>query len=114
MASKAPKPKAQAKAQAPAAWLALALALAALGAALLLGGDANATLARLQSLPSRLLQEISGASEAIPAPEAVDCGAASAFLTDVMPVKGFHVLCVAATPSDTCVSASECSIQTQH
>ncbi|RLN87041.1 hypothetical protein BBJ28_00025344, partial [Nothophytophthora sp. Chile5] len=36
----------------------------------------------------------------------VDCASAHQFLTDVMPVKGFHVLCVETTPSNTCVALS--------
>ena len=37
-------------------------------------------------------------------PDAVKCTEAHQFLTDVMPVKGFHVLCIETTTTDTCVN----------
>ena len=37
---------------------------------------------------------------------ATDCVDAHQYLTDVMPVKGFHVLCIKPTTSDTCVECS--------
>jgi prolyl 4-hydroxylase len=37
------------------------------------------------------------------APPSLDCSAAEQFLTEVGPVKGFHVLCVKKTPQETYV-----------
>ncbi|UIZ25228.1 hypothetical protein KXD40_009006 [Peronospora effusa] len=36
-----------------------------------------------------------------PLPDAVNCTDAHQFLTDVMPIKGFHVLCIETTTTDT-------------
>jgi hypothetical protein len=35
---------------------------------------------------------------------ALNCADAHQFLTDVMPVKGFHVLCLETTAADMCVN----------
>lgn len=112
---KTSKPKAKAKAPSSssswstAVWL--AVVVAAFAAGLIAGGgggesgDYYATaVSRLQALSSRALQALSGASEASGSAAGVDCSDAQQYLTDLMPVKGFHVLCVASTPADTCVT----------
>jgi hypothetical protein len=57
-----------------------------------------AAASRLQALSGRWLQALSSAPDAA---VGVDCSDVQQYLTDVMPVKGFHVLCVASTPADT-------------
>lgn len=104
---KTPKPKAQVPASSSswstAAWL--AVVAVAFAAGLLAGGGAGdsgdlyaAAASRLQTLSGRWLQALSGSPSAT---VGVDCSDAQQYLTDVMPIKGFHVLCVASTPSDT-------------
>ncbi|RLN71985.1 hypothetical protein BBJ28_00000979 [Nothophytophthora sp. Chile5] len=82
------------------AWLVLAL-LAAAAAALLRDPQ------HVQHAVARALQDLNlssaAYSQALDAAD-VDCASAHQFLTDVMPVKGFHVLCIETTPSNTCVA----------
>lgn len=87
-------------------WLAVVAVAFAAGVAT--GGSSPSAvvqdaIAQWQSLSSRTLVALFNSPTTITddTPVSVDCQDAHQYLTDVMPVKGFHVLCIETTTNDT-------------